>query len=226
MQEILSSNNDNIINLRKISTLDMIICEIESSLNILSGKVQSYRENPSIKICDEYLLSDEENLFVSRLMRINHVGEICAQALYRGQAFACNDKNIKNLFINASLEEIDHLVWCAHRIKELKGRTSVLIPFWYTGSFLLGLIVSFYGSSINLGFMSETEKQVEAHLEEHLKLIPYIDSKSRSILLQMQKDEMHHREVADIAGADNLSYLSKMAMKIMSKFMTKLTYWL
>lgn len=226
MQEVLSGNSANSTNFRKISVFDRIICEIESSLNILSGKVQSYRSNPSIIIYDEYSLSDEEKLFVSRLMRINHVGEICAQALYRGQAFACNDMDIKNLFISASIEEIDHLVWCAQRIKELGGRTSVLSPFWYISSFVLGLVVSFYGSSVNLGFMSETEKQVEAHLGKHLNLIPHIDSKSRAILLQMQEEEIHHRKVADASGADELSFLSKTVMKIMSKFMTKLTYWL
>ncbi|AGF48815.1 2-polyprenyl-3-methyl-6-methoxy-1,4-benzoquinone monooxygenase [Candidatus Kinetoplastidibacterium galati] len=225
MQEVLPNNSDN-TNFREISIFDSIICELESSLSILSGKVQSHRPNPSIKINDEYLLSEEEKLLVSRLMRINHVGEICAQALYRGQAFACKDKNIKDLFISASIEEIDHLVWCRQRIRELDGRTSILGPFWYISSFLLGLIASFYGSSVNLGFMSETEKQVEAHLEKHLNLIPHFDSKSRSILLQMQEDEIHHKEVADNAGADDLSYFSKISMKIMSKFMTKLTYWL
>ncbi|AFZ83445.1 demethoxyubiquinone hydroxylase Coq7 [Candidatus Kinetoplastibacterium blastocrithidii TCC012E] len=225
MQTFSNNYGDN-INFRKISIFDRIISEIESSLSILSGKVESNRSNPSINISDKYLLSDEEKLFISKLMRINHVGEICAQALYRGQAFACKDKVIRDLFIEASIEEIDHLVWCSQRIMELDGRTSVLSPFWYVGSFFLGLMANFQGPSINLGFMSETEKQVEIHLEEHLNLIPYTDSKSRAIIMQMQKDEMHHKEVADRAGADELSNVSKAIMRIMARFMKEITYWL
>jgi ubiquinone biosynthesis monooxygenase Coq7 len=159
-------------------------------------------------------------------MRINHVGEVCAQALYRGQALAVDREQTKALLREAAREEVDHLVWCQDRLKEVNSRVSFLNPLWYAGSFTLGLIASRAGERYNLGFMAETERQVEAHLNDHLKSLPQDDQRSRKIITQMRDDEIEHRRTAQRHGGVDLPFPVPNVMKIMSKVMTKSAYYI
>lgn len=159
-------------------------------------------------------------------MRVNHVGEICAQALYRGQATCARDPAVRQLFLRAAQEEVDHLVWLRARLRELDGRTSLLNPLWYAGAFVLGTAASRAGEAFNLGFMAETEKQVTAHLDNHLRKLPPNDIRSRRILEQMRIDESNHQKTAEYAGGTPLPRPVRMAMRAMSKVMTTTAYWI
>ncbi|MCJ9713364.1 2-polyprenyl-3-methyl-6-methoxy-1,4-benzoquinone monooxygenase, partial [Bordetella hinzii] len=156
--------------------------------------------------------------------RVNHVGEVCAQALYRGQAAVCRDGATRELLREAAAEEMDHLAWCDERLKELGSRPSLLNPFWYAGSFALGVAASVAGVPRNLGFMAETERQVEAHLDEHLHTLPANDERSREIVRQMKDDEAGHRESAERAGGVALPAPVRGLMRAMSKVMTRTAY--
>jgi len=150
---------------------------------------------------------------------------VCAQALYRGQAVAVEREQTRGLLREAAREEVDHLVWCQERLKELNGRTSLLNPVWYAGSFALGLAASRSGERYNLGFMAETERQVEAHLNGHLKLLPQEDERSRKIITQMREDEISHRRTAQKHGGVDLPFPIPSFMKLISKVMTKSSYY-
>ncbi|WP_245152300.1 2-polyprenyl-3-methyl-6-methoxy-1,4-benzoquinone monooxygenase [Allopusillimonas soli] len=169
-------------------------------------------------------LTPEQARHAAGLMRVNHVGEICAQALYRGQALFCGDASIRNLLYQAASEEVDHLAWCRERVVELGGRPSLLNPLWYAGSFTLGVVASHAGVPRNLGFMAETERQVEQHLEGHLRELPPNDYRSRRIVAQMREDEIHHRDTAEVNGAHRLPAPARLAMRAMSRVMTTTAY--
>jgi ubiquinone biosynthesis monooxygenase Coq7 len=159
-------------------------------------------------------------------MRVNHCGEICAQALYQGQALAASDRSVAEALSEAAGEEMDHLAWTGRRIAELGGRTSLLNPVWYAGSFGLGLVAGRLGPSWNLGFLAETEKQVEAHLTEHLELLPEADTRSRALLEQMRSDEIGHGLTAIRLGARELPRPIKLAMTLASRIMIRTAYWI
>jgi ubiquinone biosynthesis monooxygenase Coq7 len=169
-------------------------------------------------------MSRAEQAHAAGLMRVNHVGEICAQALYRGQATFCGDASIQEVFRKAASEEVDHLVWCRERLTELQSRPSLLNPLWYAGSFTLGAIASKAGHGRNLGFMAETEKQVEQHLDRHLTDLPASDERSRKILTQMRDDDIGHRATAEANGAQRLAKPTRAIMKLMSRIMTTTAY--
>lgn len=207
--------------------IDKVISELDFAIKLMTVPPKGKRGNPG----EQYQSVDNEQSArdakeISRLMRINHTGEICAQALYRGQLFFNSDSYIETKLKQASLEEIDHLNWCDQRIKELKGQTSQLNPLFYFGSFALGAIASRIDTRFNLGFLEETEKQVSAHLDNHLEKIPQKDKKTHAILKQMKYDEQCHQKTANALGAKKLSSFFKKIMGLSSKIMTKTTYWI
>ena len=211
---------------RRQHWFDPLIEEFDASLQVLSGASRASRANPADTLRKEEpdVLTAEEQRHAAGLMRINQVGEVCAQALYRGQAAACNDRGTEVLLREAAAEEVDHLAWCNQRLKELHSRPSLLNPAWYAGSFALGLLAGRAGVARSLGFMAETERQVEAHLEDHLSQLPRQDSRSRHIVEQMKRDEMNHRVTAQNHGARELPGAIKGLMTLMSRVMTKTAY--
>jgi ubiquinone biosynthesis monooxygenase Coq7 len=159
-------------------------------------------------------------------MRVNHAGEVAAQALYRGQALTARNAEAATAMSQAAAEEIDHLAWCEQRITELGGRVSVLNPVWYAGSFFIGSLAGALGDRTSLGFLSETERQVESHLQDHLERLPAADAHSRAIVEQMQHDEIAHGAKAETLGAAALPRWVKAAMRLTSRLMTRGSYWL
>lgn len=209
---------------RHYSKTDDILINIDQAIRTLAGKpVLSGRPNPANEHT-ELELSSEDKQHVARLMRINHTGEVCAQGLYQGQALTAHDAETKASMQTSAIEENDHLEWCETRIKELDDRTSLLNPLFYTGSFAIGAIAGAIGDKWSLGFVAETEKQVEAHLNEHLEQIPVEDEKTRAILEQMREDEIHHGEKAIQHGGVDLPTPIKKLMSFTSKIMTKAVY--
>ncbi|MGS1009289.1 2-polyprenyl-3-methyl-6-methoxy-1,4-benzoquinone monooxygenase [Achromobacter anxifer] len=211
--------------LRRISPVDALLAEADRALRVLSGSATAGRPYPATAEEAPQALSVQEKRHAAGLMRVNHVGEVCAQALYRGQASVCREPAPRALLLNAASEEVDHLVWCNQRLTELGSRPSLLNPVWYAGSFALGVLASYAGVPRNLGFMAETEKQVEAHLEEHLRTLPVQDERSRQIVQKMKEDEAQHRASAEAAGGVPLPAPVKAAMRAMSKVMTTTAYW-
>jgi ubiquinone biosynthesis monooxygenase Coq7 len=169
-------------------------------------------------------LDDAERRHAAALMRIDHVGEVCAQALYQGQALTCRDPSIRQALQQAAWEETEHLNWTERRIAELGGRKSLLNPLWYGGSLAIGLIAGRLGDDWNLGFLAETEHQVEAHLDSHLATLPETDQRSRAVVDQMKADEIRHAETAIHLGGREMPAPVKMAMTAMSKIMTSTAY--
>lgn len=212
--------------LRRASPLDALLAEADRALRVLSGSASAGRPYPATVEEAPQALSVQEKRHAAGLMRVNHVGEVCAQALYRGQASVCREPTPRALLLNAAAEEVDHLVWCNRRLEELGSRPSLLNPLWYAGSFALGVMASVAGVPRNLGFMAETEKQVEAHLEEHLRTLPVQDERSRQIVQKMKEDEAQHRASAEQAGGVALPGPVKTAMRAMSKVMTSTAYWI
>ncbi len=205
--------------------LDRLIVEFDKGLKTLTANAHSVRPHPDQKISqatDE--LTSEEKRHAASLMRINHCGEVCAQALYNGQALTAKNPETVKALEQASKEETEHLAWCEKRIQELGGHTSFLNPIWYASSFTLGAIAGALGDKWNLGFLAETERQVGKHLNHHLETLPSNDVKSRAILEQMKIDEAEHAETAVHLGAAELPSPIKAAMQGMSKVMTKTTY--
>lgn len=204
--------------------LDRLIIEFDKGLKTLTASAHSVRPYPDAQVRDAAELDAEEKRHAAALMRINHCGEVCAQALYNGQALTAKNPQIKQALAQASKEETEHLAWCEKRIHELGSHTSLLNPLWYAGSFTLGALAGAIGDKWNLGFLAETERQVGAHLDKHLKELPSQDEKSRAILAQMKIDEAHHADTAVHLGAAELPQPIKSAMQQMSKVMTATTY--
>ncbi len=204
--------------------LDRLIIEFDKGLKTLAANAHSLRPHPDQNIQQTTELSADEKRHAAALMRINHCGEVCAQALYNGQALTAKNPQTVLALEQASKEETEHLAWCEKRIHELGGRTSLFNPIWYAGSFTLGAIAGALGDKWNLGFLAETERQVGAHLNRHLDELPAADDKSRSILEQMKTDEAEHAATAIRLGGAELPNPVKAAMQGMSKVMTSTTY--
>jgi ubiquinone biosynthesis monooxygenase Coq7 len=210
---------------RRHGMFDALIAEADMALQVLSGAVRSKRPNPAATLAPEpQELDTAQKRHAAGLMRVNHVGEICAQALYRGQSVVCKDPACTQVLLEAAAEEVDHLAWCGQRLSELDARPSLLNPVWYLGSFVLGSLAGRSGVAHNLGFMAETERQVEAHLDRHLERLPVQDSRSRAIVLQMKNDEIKHRETAENHGALPLPTPVKGVMQAISRLMTATAY--
>lgn len=203
--------------------MDKAIINFDRALRTVFAPAVSRRPVPGHDLPDA-LLDDAERENVAALMRVNHCGEICAQALYQGQSITCKDDVIRRELEQASAEETEHLAWTERRIHELGGRRSLLNPLWYAGSLFLGAVAGKLGDRWNLGFLAETERQVEAHLKDHLDRLPAGDDKSRAILDQMKADECRHAETAMQLGGHELPAVVKGGMKLMSKVMTTVAY--
>jgi 3-demethoxyubiquinol 3-hydroxylase len=203
--------------------LDQLIVAFDNSLRTVFAPARAARPNPSAGLADAEL-SDAEKREAESLMRVNHVGEVCAQALYQGQALTARNPDARAALEEAAREETDHLAWCEDRLNELGGRKSLLNPVWYAGSFALGAASGVLGDKWNLGFLAETERQVEAHLDEHLKQLPEQDGKSRAIVGQMKEDEIRHAETAVQYGAAELPMPVRLAMRGMSKVMKRIAH--
>lgn len=204
-------------------SIDQAIVEFDRALRAICAPAHSQRPVPGSEL-PESPLDEPARRHVVGLMRINHCGEICAQALYQGQALTSRDPAVREALRCAADEETEHLAWTERRIAELGGRKSLLNPLWYSGSLALGLLAGALGDKWNLGFLAETERQVEAHLDEHLKALPSEDSRSRAIVDQMRLDEMRHAEMAVAHGAAELPVPVKVAMRASAKLMTGLAY--
>jgi 3-demethoxyubiquinol 3-hydroxylase len=208
---------------RQFGPLDLVIGEIDKIIKVLTVPPAPSRQAPGTASRDLHETYAKES---ARLMRVNHAGEVAAQALYQGQALTARDPMVKSAMRQAAAEEIDHLAWCEQRLKELKGRTSLLNPIWYLGSYALGAMAGALGDRASLGFISETEKQVESHLRGHLDRLSPQDLRSRAILEQMTHDEMKHGEKAASMGGAALPLGVKLAMRATSKLMTRGSYWI
>lgn len=202
---------------------DALILEFDRALRTVFAPAYTVRPHPGREFPEPELNADERRQVVG-LMRVNHCGEICAQALYQGQALTSRDPAVKDALRSAALEETEHLAWTEKRIGELGGRKSFLNPLWYAGSLSLGLVAGALGDKWNLGFLAETERQVEAHLDGHLLSLPGQDAKSRAIVDQMRLDEIQHAETAVHYGAAALPAPVKAAMKLAAKVMTSTAY--
>ena len=185
---------------RQLSPTDRLLDAAQNALSTVLGTPRAERRNPGLEIAAAPL-DAAETRHAAGLMRINHVGEVCAQALYIGQAMVAHSPATRAHLLHAAQEETDHLAWCADRLRELGSRPSLFNPLWYAGSFALGAVAGLRGDGWNLGFVVETERQVEAHLEEHLHSLPPADARSRAILSVMKEDEVRHAEHAQAAGA-------------------------
>lgn len=204
--------------------LDRFIIEFDKGLRTLFAPAASVRPLPG-KQLEEASLSAAEKKLAAALMRVNHSGEVCAQALYQGQALTARNPVAKAALEQAALEETEHLNWCETRIHELGSHTSYLNPLWYTGSLAIGVLAGTLGDKWNLGFLAETERQVERHLASHLARLPAADTKSRAIVEQMKTDEAQHASTAMEQGGVALPMPVKQGMQLTSKLMTQAAYW-
>lgn len=204
--------------------LDKFIVSFDHALRTLLTPAQTLRPVPGTQL-PEAGLNDSEKHESAALMRINHTGEICAQALYQGQALTARNAEVQHTLAQAAREETEHLAWTERRIAELSGRKSILNPLWYGGSFAIGALAGVLGDKWNLGFLAETERQVTAHLAGHLKRLPHHDEKSRAIVAQMQIDEAGHATSAMSHGGVELPMPVKLMMNLGSKVMTGTAYW-
>ena len=205
--------------------IEKFIIGFDGALRTLLAPAQTVRTVPGKNFSENDLTKAEKNKS-SALMRINHTGEVCAQALYQGQALTAKDAEVQRSLNQAACEEIEHLAWTEQRITELGGRKSLLNPIWYSGSFFIGAAAGMLGDKWNLGFLAETERQVESHLAKHLHSLPDQDKKSRAIVAQMQIDEAGHANAAMSHGGIDLPTPVKLVMRLGSKVMTKTTYWI
>ncbi len=208
---------------RQFSLLDHIICELDHGLRSINQRNIAHRRNPADGIHEQKLSADEQKT-AADLMRVNHAGEIAAQALYRGQAFVAKTSVQREHLLAAGKEEEDHLAWCESRLNELHDKPSYLAPLWYAGSFSIGAAAGLAGDRWSLGFVEETEVQVSEHLDGHLSRLPNNDERSRAILRKMRDDEAEHAEKARQAGAKNLPQAIKFAMRQVAKVMTYISY--
>lgn len=215
-----------VMNQRHYSLLDQLCLGFDQALRALSDTAKTTdRSYPARNEMDTHMSVDQRK-HSAGLMRINHAGEVCAQALYHGQGLVSRSNAIKQKMQQAAIEEGDHLAWCRTRLFELGSHTSYLNPLWYAGSFTIGLTAGLVGDKWSLGFLAETEHQVVKHLEGHLKILSNQDHKSYKILQQMQQDEASHRDEAVKAGAAELPPFIKKLMQFTSKVMVKTAYWL
>lgn len=206
-----------------LSLFDQVLCAAAEALRTLSGAVTAARPLPA----KDHAVpeSGPDRRLSAGLMRVNHTGEICAQALYSGEALVARDARVRDALQAAAAEERDHLAWCRTRLTELGSRPSLLDPVWYAGSFAWGVAAGLAGDRWSLGFLAETEAQVERHLEGHLDRLPADDKASREIVAKMRDDEARHGQTGRSLGAVELPYPVKRAMQAASKVMTRTAYW-
>ena len=211
--------------MRHYTAFDRLLIGADTALRTLAGRpLVSEHPYPAESIADIELDASQRK-HIAGLMRVNHAGEVSAQALYQGQAITARDETVKARLEQSAIEENDHLVWTENRLHELGERTSLLNPLWYAGSFAIGAFAGALGDKWSLGFLAETEHQVVKHLDNHLQQIPEHDRRSRAILEQMKVDEAHHATTAINHGAAPLPTPVKKLMAAMSKVMTRSTYW-
>ena len=207
-----------------MAPIDRFIVEFDTALRSVVGGANAQRPTPGMESGANAALDSEQRKHAAGLMRINHVGEVCAQALYQSQKLVARNSEIKEMLDHSAQEELDHLAWCETRLKELGSHTSYLNPFWYAGSFAIGLAAGLAGDKWSLGFVVETEKQVENHLQSHLNKLPEEDHRSRAIVDQMRMDEIEHGQAALHAGGVTLPEPIQKIMQAMSKVMTTTAY--
>lgn len=205
------------------TVVDQFLIAADEALRTLSGVQQAARPSPGLH--EAASLSEEDRRVSAGLMRVNHTGEICAQALYSGQGLVARDPGVRAVLQTAGNEERDHLAWCRERLDELGSRPSFLDPLWYAGSFAMGVASGLAGDRWSLGFLAETETQVERHLEGHLARLPVGDEASRAVLEQMREDENRHGAAGRALGAEDLPLPVRLAMKAASRVMTRTAYW-
>ena len=209
---------------RTLTRFDRALVELERALGaIFEPEPVAVRPSPAAQI-DEVPLDDSALKHAAGLMRVNHVGEVCAQALYFGQAAVAHDARQRSRMLEAAAEETDHLAWCGERLRELDSRPSFLNPLWYAGAYTIGAAAGVIGDRLSLGFVVETERQVEAHLDEHLETLPADDAKSRAIVRVMKEDEARHASNALAAGAEILPDPVPALMRFASKVMKTVAY--
>jgi 3-demethoxyubiquinol 3-hydroxylase len=207
-----------------MSLADQLIVQFDKALRTVFAPAQARRESPA-QAAMESPTAQEDKTNSIRLMRINHTGEVCAQALYQGQALTARNPEIRATLESAANEEQDHLAWCEDRLSELGGRKSILNPIMYGSSFALGVLSGLLGDRWNMAFLAETERQVEGHLSDHLDKLPASDAKSRAVLEQMRNDESAHVVTAQNHGAADMPEPIKIAMRVGSQVMKSTTYW-
>lgn len=205
------------------SLLETLVTAADRALRTLSGSAQASRPNPAAAASAE--LAPADRRLAAALMRVNHAGEIAAQALYHGQSLAAHGAATRALLLKAAREESDHLAWCEHRLRELGSRPSRLNPVWYGASLAIGAAAAAFGDRASLGFVAETERQVEGHLDEHLSRLPVGDTRSRAILRAMRDDEAQHGASARDAGAARLPIPVRSLMRLTARVMTHTAYW-
>ncbi len=210
---------------RTINPLDHLIVGFDKALRVVGGVAKAARPNPGVAAPDCELNAQEQR-HSAGLMRVNHVGEVCAQALYDAQGRRASTQAMRAQFAKSGREEEDHLAWTAERLAELGSQPSLLNPLWYAGAYALGLAASRLGDAVSLGFVVETERQVEAHLNSHLDELPPQDAKSRAIVTQMRDDEIEHGAKAQEMGAAEMPLPVKAAMRVMAKVMTTTAYYI
>lgn len=210
---------------RNYSIFDQLCLGLDQAVKAVFGESETTgRENPALNEIEPQL-STKERKHSAGLMRVNHTGEVCAQALYHAQGLVSRRHDIKAKMQHAAIEEGDHLAWCSSRLTELGSHTSYLNPLWYAGSFAIGITAGLVGDKWNLGFLAETENQVVNHLQSHKILLPANDNKSYKIIEQMQHDEAEHRDEANKAGAAELPVFIKKLMQFSSKIMVRVAYY-
>ena len=207
-----------------MSPIDRLIIEFDTALRSVLGGANAKRSTPGSEPGLNNPLDAAERKHAAGLMRVNHVGEVCAQALYQSQKLVARDPQIQEMLNHSGQEEMDHLAWCETRLQELGSHTSYLNPIWYAGSFAIGLAAGLAGDKWSLGFVAETEKQVENHLDSHLETLPKDDQRSRAIVEQMRIDEIEHGQAAKNAGGAVLPEPIQKMMQGMSKIMTSTAY--
>lgn len=207
----------------RLPSLDELITGFDTALRTLAAPAVSARPHPDAAIA-EASMSEGEKRHAAGLMRVNHCGEVCAQALYQGQALTARDPATREALRQAAQEEVEHLAWTERRLNELGSHKSLLNPLWYAGSLAIGVTAGVIGDKWNLGFLAETERQVGAHLQSHLQKLPAQDERSRAIVAQMYTDEMSHADKAEELGAAALPQPLPRLMKLTSQVMTSLSY--
>lgn len=208
-----------------MSLLDPFVLQIDLALRTVFARAPTVRPMPGGAL-PEGEITEPERRHVAALMRVNHVGEVCAQALYAGQAFSAQTDATRKALEQAAWEETEHLNWTEQRIAELGGRKSLLNPLWYAGAWTIGVVAGRLGDAVSLGFLAETERQVEAHLDGHLNQLPATDRRTQAIICQMKADEIAHAQTAVRLGASELPLPAKGVMRTVAKVMTGTAYWI
>jgi 3-demethoxyubiquinol 3-hydroxylase len=211
------------MNVRTLTPLDQLLARCERALEAIAGSPEAQRPSPANGVA-EAELDEAERRHAAGLMRINHTGEVCAQALYLGQAVLARNTDTRDHLLHAADEETDHLAWCSSRLKELDSRPSLFNPLWYAGSYTIGAVAALAGDPLSLGFVVETERQVEAHLQDHLEKLPAPDERSRAVLAQMQADEARHAQEAKQRGGIDLPFPLPKLMSLSSMVMKAVAY--